>query len=144
MKCARWLFLFLCFAAAASCQTSGKLYPGAKLDPAATSEAKLAAASQPDIDISVYTTADSFEKVCDFFRKSGKEYKPIGARARKLPTGQELKDTLFILDNAADLMTTRKWVKVQRPYIGQYGLARGAQNASSIRDVTAIVLTAKK
>lgn len=143
MKCILRVLFFFCLTTAVLCQPDGKLYPGAKLDQAATSEAKIAAASQPEIDVTVYTTPDAFEKVCEYFRKAGKEYKTIGAHARKLPTGQELKDTFFILDNAPDLMTTRKFVKIQRPYIGQYGFTRNAPNAN-VRDITAIVLTSKK
>jgi len=39
----------------------------------------------------------------------------------------------FIFDGAEDLTSSKLWVKVQRPYIGE-----------DVRDVTAIVVTEKK
>jgi hypothetical protein len=132
----------LCVVMGVVAQQGARMYPGARLDRAATAEAKNAATAQADLEVAVYTTTDEFDKVCGFFAKSGKEYKPIGSRARKLPNGQELRDAFFILDDAASVMTSKHWVKIQRPYIGPYGLARGGQ--SGIEDVTAIVVTRKK
>lgn len=135
--------LLLLFSALALAQPV-KPYPGAKLDDAATSEARAATANQPGVDVSVYLTSDSFDKVFAYYKKSGKEYKPIGARARKLPNGQELRDAFFILDEAAGLATSKRWVKVQRPYIGHYGLAKSGAGKNGIRDITAIVATRSK
>ena len=135
--------LFFCAMAVAFGQPGAKMYPGAKLDQAATDEAKAASASEPGVEIAVYATADSFDKVYSYFTKHGHEFKPIGSRTRKLPNGQELRDAFFILDGAANLALSKLWVKLQRPYLGQYGLdRRGGQSA--IRDVTAIILTKTK
>jgi hypothetical protein len=82
--------------------------------------------------------------VSAFFKQSAKEFKVIGSRARKLPNGQELKDDFFILDGAPDLASSKRWVKIQRPYLGQFGLARNAGAQSEIRDITALILTRKK
>jgi hypothetical protein len=120
-----------------------KLYPGARLDEAATNEARAATANQPGIDVTVYMTEDSFDKVYAYFKKNSKEYKVIGARARKLPNGQALRDAFFILDEGDSLVTSKRWVKLQRPYIGQYGLSKSGVN-NEIRDITAIVLTRSK
>lgn len=134
---------FLAIAAMAVAQSDNKLYPGARLDRAGTQEA-MTANHQPDVDVSVYTTADPFDKVCAHLKKTGKEFKAIGSRARKLPNGQELKDAFFILDNAASPADSKLWVKVQRPYLGQYGLARNGGGQDQIRDITALVVTKKK
>ena len=37
----------------------------------------------------------------------------------KLSSGQELKEAYFIFDNAADIMTSKHWIKIQRPYLGK-------------------------
>lgn len=132
-------------AAVAAAQLAPKQYPGAKIDQAGTNEAKMAAAAQPDIEMTVFTTPDPFEKVYEFYKKTGKEYKVIGSGARKLPNGQDLKNAFFILDEGNNLVTSKRWVKLQRPYIGQYGLARNTSQAQNdVRDVTAIVLTVRK
>ena len=120
-----------------------KRYRGAKIDTAATEEAKRLAATDPGLEVTVYVTADSFDKVYAFYKSAGHEYQMLGKRTRKLPTGQELKDAFFLLDDAKDLVTSRMWVKIQRPYIGT-GLARGDTSPADIRDVTAIVLSQRK
>jgi hypothetical protein len=143
MRIGRGILLIAVAAMAAGQSGSKPPYPGAKIDPAGTDQAKLAAVSQPDLDVTVYTTADPFDKVYAHFKTSAREFKMIGSRTRKLPNGQELRDAFFILDGGADLAGSKHWVKVQRPYIGQFGLARNsAQN--DIRDITAIVVTKKK
>jgi hypothetical protein len=139
-----WLVpAWLTLSALAMAQPADKIYPGARLDPTGTEQARNLSAGQPDLDITVCITADPFEKVYDFFGKKGREFKTIGTRVRKLPNGQELHDAFFILDNASDLASSKRWVKLQRPYIGQYGLARNSAGRE-IRDVTAIVFSAKK
>ena len=140
------LRVVVCFCAVmvAAGQPPTKIYPGARLDRAATQQAKTSPAIQPDVDIAVYATPDGFEKVYGFYQRNGKEYKVIGSRARKLPNGQDLHDAFFILDDGRDLLTSKHWVKIQRPYLGQYGLGRNGAGANDIKDITAIVLTRKK
>jgi hypothetical protein len=141
------LGVVVCFCAvmtAAGQQTAKMIYPGAKLDKAATEQAKTGPAAQPDSEVTVYTTPDAFDKVYGFFQKSGREYKAIGSRVRKLPNGKELRDAFFILDDGRDLVTSKRWVKLQRPYLGQYGLGRNGAGQDDIKDITAIVLTRKK
>jgi len=120
------------------------MYPGAKLDRAGTDEAKAAALAQSELEVTVYTTSDPFDRVYGFFAKNGREFKPIGSRVRKLPNGQDLRDAFFILDDAGSLTVSKLWVKLQRPYLGQYGLVRRGGPPGAIRDVTAIILTKKK
>ena len=38
-------------------------------------------------------------------------------RKNTLPSGKELKYSFFIFDGAIDLMSSKLWIKIQRPYI---------------------------
>ncbi len=131
-------------AALAAAQPADRIYPGARVDAAGTEQARSASVMEPDLEVTVYFTADPFEKVLGHFEKKGHEFKVIGSRARKLPSGQELRDAFFILDDAPTLSASKRWVKLQRPYLGQYGLVRNASMPNEIRDVTAIVLSTRK
>lgn len=115
-------------------------YPGSKLDKAAADEAKAYAASEPGLEMTVYFSSDPFEKVLEYYKVHAREYVMPGKRTRKLPDGQEMRDAFFLLDEARDLVSSKLSLKVQRPYIGPYGLAKGAKPA----DVTAIVLSRRK
>jgi hypothetical protein len=117
-------------------------YRGAKVDQAATEEAQRQAATDPGLEVTVYVTADSFDKVYDFYKGFAHEFHMLGKRVRKLSTGQELRDAFFLLDDAKDLVNSKRWIKIQRPFIGA-GLARGS-SAAETRDVTAIVLSQRK
>ncbi|MGC8810602.1 MAG: hypothetical protein ACP5Q3_10180 [bacterium] len=116
-----------------------KLYPGAKLDEKATKEAQdmAAAAKMSNVKASIYTTADSFAKVASFYKGLAKEYTmPRASGTSGKPKKYEkydLWEAFFIFDGAKDLSTSKLWIKVQRPYIGE-----------EVRDVTAIVLSEKK
>lgn len=69
-----------------------RLYRGAtKYNPPDTKEARLALQPLlPGTTITTYTTADSFEKVVEFYKGFAKDYKTPGAHG-KLPNGQEIK-----------------------------------------------------
>lgn len=116
-----------------------KLYPGAKLDEKATKEARdmAAAAKMSNVKASIYTTADSFAKVTSFYQSIAKEYSmPRASGSSGKPKKYEkydLWEAYFIFDGAKDLSSSKLWIKVQRPYIGE-----------EVRDVTAIVLSEKK
>lgn len=119
-----------------------KRYTNAKPDPAATEEVR-SAATEPGVEVNVYVTPDPFDKVYEFYKNIGHEYHMAGKRARKLPNGQELRDAFIMLDNGTNIVTSKMWVKIQRPYIGA-GLDRKGTPTTAIRDVTAIVLTQRK
>ena len=58
----------------------------------------------------------------------------------KLSSGQELREAYFILDNAADIMTSKHWIKIQRPYLGRGQTGEGFHGKyGAVRDVTAII-----
>lgn len=124
-----------------------KVYPGAtKYTPPDTKETREArAALPPGTTSTIYISTDSFEKVVAFYSSFGKEYKMPGMRgSRKLPSGQDLKDTYLIFDGATDIVASKSWVKVQRPFIGSVDFKAGVPTYSDVRDITAIVVTEKK
>ena len=125
-------------------QQANRVYPGARIDQAATNTARTVASSRPDFETTVYTSTDSFDRVYAFFKRTAKEYKVIGSGVRKLPNGQTLQDAFFLLDSAPSLADSKRWVKIQRPYIGEYGLAHGTPTKDDVRDITAIILVRKK
>jgi hypothetical protein len=55
-----------------------------------------------------------------------------------------MQQTFLILDDAADITTSKRWVTIQHPFIGSVDFKGGAPAYSDIRDITAIVLTENK
>jgi hypothetical protein len=126
-------------------QQATKVYPKARIDKVATQEARTAPTADPDLEVAVYVTTDTFDRVYAFYRRAGKEYKGvIGSGVRRLPNGEDLREVFFILDDAPDLRTSTRWLKLQRPYIGPYGLGRNGVGKNDVRSVTAIVLARRK
>ncbi len=114
-----------------------KVYPGASLDEKATREARELAAQAKQVGkSSIYTTKDSFQKVALFYKELGKELvmpNSSGTQGKPKKKGNyDLYEAYFILDGAQDLGSSKSWVKVQRPYIGD-----------QVRDLTAIVAVEK-
>lgn len=116
-----------------------KPYPGAKLDEKATKEANeaAAAAKMSGTKATIYTTKDSFQKVASFYKGIAKEHiMPRASGTTGTPKKYEkydLWEAFFIFDGAKDLASSKLWVKVQRPYIGE-----------DVLDITAIVVSEKK
>ena len=102
-----------------------KVYPGAKIDEKLTKEAndfgaQAAASSKMAVPkATIYTTGDAYEKVYSFYKGVGKEYQMpnVSGTKNKLPSGKELKYSFFIFDGAKDIVSSKLWVKIQRPYI---------------------------
>lgn len=132
------LFLVLAFSSLVF-TAEFKSYPGAKIDEKATKEANEAtqAAKMSNVKATIYTTTDSFQKVASFYNRIAKEYTmPRASGTSGKPKKYEkydLWEAYFIFDGAKDLASSKLWVKVQRPYIGE-----------DVRDVTAIVVSEKK
>jgi hypothetical protein len=62
---------------------------------------------------------------------------------KRLPSGEVLNEAYFIFDGSEDLMNSRLWAKVQRPYIGRIG-AKGLETTfEDVRDVTMIITVEK-
>jgi hypothetical protein len=132
-------------AASGAAGQASKVYPGAKKFTPDTKETEEAAkALPPGTEASIYMTDDSFEKVVAFYKGIAKEYAMPGTKQGKLPSGQEMMQAIFIFDGAADLMSSKSWAKVQRPYVGAVEFKGGKPEFKDIRDVTAIVLVQKK
>lgn len=116
-----------------------KVYPGAKIDEKTTKEANEAAqgAKMSNVKSTIYTTTDSFPKVTSFYKGMSKEYiMPRASGTSGKPKKYEkydLYEAFFIFDDAKDLASSKLWVKVQRPYIG-----------NDVRDITVILVTEKK
>jgi len=122
---------------------SFKVYPGARVEEvyeAKQSETSNKMSKAPKVII--FTTTDFFENVVAFYRGTGREYRMPGSSGKpiKLPSGQELKEAYFIFDNAADIMTSNHWIKIQRPYLSRERTTTGSPGKyGAVRDVTAII-----
>ncbi|HVP81239.1 MAG TPA: hypothetical protein VMV04_25390 [Thermodesulfobacteriota bacterium] len=117
---------------------SFKVYPGARVEEiyeAKQSETGAKTSKAPKVII--FTTNDFFENVVAFYRGNAKEYRMTGTGGKpiRLSTGQELKEAYFIFDNASDIMTSKHWIKIQRPYLGRSQAREGFRG----KEVTAII-----
>jgi len=145
MKTRAFILTFVMFFAlpALGFSASFKVYPGARVEEvyeAKQSEAGAKISKSPKIII--FTTADFFENVVAFYRGLAREYRMpgTGGKSTKLSSGQELKEAYFIFDDAADIMTSNHWIKIQRPYLSRERTREGFQGKyGAVRDVTAII-----
>jgi hypothetical protein len=126
---------------------AAKVYPGAKkYTPPDNEEAREAAkAMPPGMQSTVYLSDDAYGKVASFYRTLGKEFEMPGMqKGAKLPSGQEMLQSFFVLDGAEDLRSSKSWVKVQRPFIGSVAMKDGVPEFKDVRDVTSIEIVEKK
>ena len=145
MKTVAYVLVFLMLFASTTVVFAGafKVYPGARLDDVyetKQSEAGTKMSKAPKVII--FTTNDFFENVVAFYRGTGREYRMPGSSGKptKLSSGQELKEAYFIFDNAADIMTSKHWIKIQRPYLSRERTKEGSQGKyEAVREVTAII-----
>ncbi len=145
MKTGSFILTFLIFFTFSTAVLAGvfKVYPGAKLEEvyeAKQSEAGAKGSKSPKVII--FVTADLFENVIAFYRGLTREYRMpgTGGKPMRLSTGQELKEAYFIFDEAADIMTSKHWVKIQRPYVVRGRTGEGVHGKfEAVRDVTAII-----
>lgn len=120
-----------------------KPYPAAKVDEKATKAARDATGM---MTTTIYTTIDSYDKVYAFYKTIGKEYKmPPAEGSFNLRSGGVLKEAYFIFDGAADIIESKNWIKIQRPYLGAMKAsfppdAKYVEDMyDDVRDVTVIV-----
>jgi predicted GNAT family acetyltransferase len=158
------LIVFVCSATVFAAEF--KLYPGAKIDERATSNEQTEVDSVIEIlnwrikdpasklssdRIDVYTTSDSFEKVCIFYKRIGKEIPGPYSRhdtgkVTKTKSGLTAKTTAFTLDGKASIPESNLWVVIERPYLGEpnYNDPGDAKYLDElfdyISDVTAIIV----
>jgi len=145
MKTGTFILTFLMFFtfSTALFAASFKVYPGAKLeDVYETKQPEVGAKMSKGPKVIIFTTNDFFENVVAFYRGTGREYRMPGSGGKptKLPSGQELKEAYFIFDNAADIMTSKHWIKIQRPYLSREQTKQGSPGKyGAVREVTAII-----
>ena len=144
MKTAAYVLASVMFIASTTVTLAGafKVYPGARLEEvyeAKQSETGAKMSKSPKVII--FITNDLFENVVTFYRGITREYRIPGSSGKptKLSSGQELKEAYFIFDNAADIMTSKHWIKIQRPYLGRSQTAGGPGKYEAVREVTAII-----
>ena len=139
-----WILAFTTLFAlpALGVSASFKVYPGAKLEDVyevkqQPEPGKILKASKEI----VFTTNDPFESVVAFYSGIAREYRIPGrtGHAMKLFSGQELKEAYFIFDNAADIMTSKHWIMIQRPYLGKDQTKEAFGKYATAREVTAII-----
>jgi len=140
-----WIVAALVLSAAGG-TTAFKPYPGAAVDKKATQEAKELAEG----DVAIYTTRDSFEKVVAFYKPLAREYRmPPTEAPFRLRSGGTLKEAFFILDRAPDIVESKAWFKIQRPYLGRPkavfspDMQFAEDMYEDVRDVTAIVFVGR-
>jgi len=142
MKAVLFVVPVLCLALVSAATAQGfKPYPGSAPDEAAAKAAMQAAGS--GTRVAVYITGDPFEKVAAFYKTLYKEYQ-MPRKAGTLPNGQQIKWAFFILDGAPDLSTSKSWMKVQWPYVGEITMQGSTPQFKDIRDVTVIEAVEKK
>jgi len=121
---------------------SFKVYPGAKLeDIYEANQSEAVPQMQKVPKVIIFTTNDFFENVVAFYRSNAREYRMPGAgKPIKLSSGQEVMEAYFILDDAGDIMKSKHWIKVQRPYLMRDRTGKGFQGKyQTVREVTAII-----
>lgn len=124
-----------------------KPYPGAVVDAKASKDATdTAKEAGMTGKTTIYATRDSFEKVYAFYKGTAKEYKMPGEGGpTKLPSGQELREAYFILDGAKDIVVSKLWIKIQRPYVGGMEIGKDFQvRYKDVRDVTAVTVSERR
>lgn len=144
--CVLSLLMFLAFATLVLA-VEFKPYPGAAIDQKATKEAtELVKQAGMARKATIYTTSDSFEKVYAFYQGIAKDYgMPSHKEPLKLPSGEVLKEAYFIFDGVADIMSSKLWIKIQRPYIGRVEMGKDFQvKYEDVRDITAITVSEQK
>ncbi len=136
-----WILLLSMALPVAANAQSFTPYPGSRPDQATADAAMKLAGS--GTRVGVYLTDDPFEKVAAFYKALYKETKVPG-NPLTLPSGEKVKSAYFVLDAAKDLSTSKSWMKVQRPYIGDVVMQGPTPQFKDIRDVTVIETVEKR
>jgi len=141
-------FVMLFFLSAVVFAGVFKVYPGARLDDIyEPKQSEVGAKVSKAPKVIIFTTSDFFENVVAFYRGIAREYRMPGSGGKpiKLSSGQELKEAYFILDDAGDIMTSKHWIKIQRPYLGKDQTGKGFhEKYGAVREVTAIIVEDKR
>lgn len=124
---------------------AAEVLPGAVRDvPAsAAATADLQQAGQKTSRASVYTTASDFEVAVTHYRKIGKAIElpePLKT-GTKLPDGRTVRYFWCTLDGAATIAKSKRWVSIQKPFVGGVHFEGLKPVYTDIRDLTAITIT---
>ncbi len=125
-----------------------QVYPGAQLD-------DIDELKQPETEgqmsktskVFVFTTNDFFENVVAFYRGHAREYRMPGmvGKSMKPSSALEFREAYFILDDAADITSSKHWIKIQRPYLGKDRDEAGYHGRyGTVREITAIIVEDKR
>lgn len=119
-------------------------YPGAVFDKALTAKAQSTSdAAGTTMTTKVFSSTDSFEAVSAYYTKLGKEYK-MPTRAQQLEDGTPIQKTFIIFDEAADLSTSKNWLAIQTPLIGDVEFKQGRPVFIDVRPKTTSILWVTK
>lgn len=111
-------------------------YPGSDLDKKLTEKAQaMSDKAGKKASTKAFYTSDSFEKVAAFYLKRSKEFK-MKRPAQKLEDGTAVKQAFFIFDGAASINTSKDWVSVQNPLIGDVQFKDGKAHFVDVRKNT--------
>lgn len=120
-------------------------YPGAQIDEHTTAAAyhRLARikSEQRARKTTIYATTDPYEKVVAFYRKRGRVFTLPGGLGKPtaLPEGKKLHQTYIILDGASGLTASKRWVKIQSPYVGPVWKNELKKGDKPVKELTAIL-----
>lgn len=152
----------LCFTAAAEAEF--RPYPGAKpdaeLQKAVQEAEEEATGGQPEGKMTLFVSADPFEKVLAFYKQFGREQESpglpglwTGGHERDLPSeitigpgqietkpsGIKAKQTLVVLDGAADVDESKDMVSITRPFVTSSTTDGSKISYGEVREITVIV-----
>lgn len=133
----------LAFAAAVAAAGTFKPYPGAQVDEHATAASNMrrTTGGGPAGKATIYATIDDFDKVLSFYRKQGRVFAlPPGlGKAMRLPEGKTLRQTYILLDRAKTLEKSKRWIKIQSPYVGPLWKSELKPGDAPVKELTAIL-----
>jgi hypothetical protein len=147
-------------ALAAAGSADFKPYPGSTEDPALAAALTEQSLKYGGVKTQVWTSADSFEKVFAYYRRSGPEFvlkrptRPDSPYEHEVPASMiagaaagapavPVKEVHIILDGAASLATTRRWLTITHPVFAKTTVDGLMITLGDRRDVTAIELFEK-
>lgn len=134
-----------------ACAAEISVYPGAQMEKAEMKSAQEAQAKLPvkvrqSLGTSqIYTTADGFEAVYDYYKKRYAETDLNLKKTKvKIATGQVVHDAYFCLDNAKSINESKHFLKIENPRPAIYKVAVPGKHLPKIPERTLIQFTEKK
>ncbi len=111
-------------------------YPGSILDKKLTAKAQAAAdKAGKKSSTKAFYTAESFETVKAFYLKLGKEF-TMKRRQQTLDDGTPVNQAFVIFDGASGLSSSKDWISIQNPLIGEVEFKNGKPHFIDVRKRT--------